>query len=219
MKGGVSIKDYYRILNISPKASAEEIKKAHHKLAHHYHPDKNEGNQLAINYFLEIQEAYEILSQPKVRAAYDQERNLAGFEKDKAIGLTPQSLLKQAQGLAADVHCMTVHRIDTPWLRNAIIHLLADRNLALLSETGLGPLRQAFIQELLSMLEALPYPYPEEIKRPMDALTALQMESYERWQKHLKEKKKNFQWRRFLPWLTVIITGLLCLAMYFYDQL
>ncbi len=61
-------KDYYRILGVERGASKEEIKKAFHKLAHQYHPDKQGGDEQR---FKEANEAYAVLSDDKKRAEYD----------------------------------------------------------------------------------------------------------------------------------------------------
>lgn len=61
-------KDYYTILGVPRTASEEEIKKAFRKLAHEHHPDKKTGNE---EKFKEINEAYQILSDPKKRSNYD----------------------------------------------------------------------------------------------------------------------------------------------------
>jgi len=62
-------KDYYQLLGISRSASPEEIKKAYRKLAHQHHPDKAGGS---AERFKEINEAYQILSDPNKKAQYDQ---------------------------------------------------------------------------------------------------------------------------------------------------
>ncbi|MBI5370384.1 molecular chaperone DnaJ [Candidatus Uhrbacteria bacterium] len=62
-------KDYYALLGVSKSASAEEIKQAFRKLAHKYHPDKAGGDEAK---FKEINEAYQVLSDPKKRTQYDQ---------------------------------------------------------------------------------------------------------------------------------------------------
>jgi molecular chaperone DnaJ len=61
-------KNYYDILGVDKKASKDEIKKAFHKLAHKYHPDKTGGDS---SKFKEVTEAYSILSDEKKRAEYD----------------------------------------------------------------------------------------------------------------------------------------------------
>lgn len=61
-------KDYYEILGVEKKASKDDIKKAFHKLAHKFHPDKKEGD---ADKFKEVSEAYSILSDDKKRAEYD----------------------------------------------------------------------------------------------------------------------------------------------------
>jgi len=64
-------KDYYKTLGVSKNASAEEIRKAFRKLARKYHPDVNPGDKQAEAKFKEINEAYEVLSDPEKRQKYD----------------------------------------------------------------------------------------------------------------------------------------------------
>ncbi len=63
--------DPYEILGVSRNATLDEIKKAYRKLAHQYHPDKNPGDKKAEEKFKEINNAYQILSDPQKRANYD----------------------------------------------------------------------------------------------------------------------------------------------------
>ncbi len=63
--------DFYELLGVDKRASAEDIKKAYRKLAMKYHPDQNKDNKEAEAKFKEINEAYDILKDEQKRAAYD----------------------------------------------------------------------------------------------------------------------------------------------------
>ncbi len=63
---------YYEVLSVSRSASADEIKKAYRKLALKYHPDRNQGDEEAVNKFKEASEAFDVLSDSEKRSRYDQ---------------------------------------------------------------------------------------------------------------------------------------------------
>jgi len=65
-------KDYYKILGIGKEADNDEVKKAYRKLALKYHPDKTKGDKDSEQRFKEINEAYQVLSDPAKRQQYDQ---------------------------------------------------------------------------------------------------------------------------------------------------
>lgn len=65
------MQDYYQVLGVSPNATSGQIKVAYRRLALQYHPDRNPHDQLAERRFVEIAEAYDILSNPVKRSKYD----------------------------------------------------------------------------------------------------------------------------------------------------
>jgi len=79
-------RDYYEILEVSRTASEEEIKKGYRKQALKFHPDKNPGDKHAEEKFKEVGEAYEVLSDPQRRAAYDQYGHDAFDPRRRAAG-------------------------------------------------------------------------------------------------------------------------------------
>lgn len=81
----MEFRDYYSVLGLQKNATTDEIKSAYRKLANKYHPDKNKGDKKAEEKFKEINEAYQVLSDPEKRKKYDmlgnnwnQHRNTGG---------------------------------------------------------------------------------------------------------------------------------------------
>jgi molecular chaperone DnaJ len=80
-------RDFYDVLGVAKNASDDDVKKAYRKLAMKHHPDRNQGDGAKVSEekFKEAKEAYEILSDPQKRAAYDQfghqgvDPNMGGF--------------------------------------------------------------------------------------------------------------------------------------------
>ena len=81
----VQFKDYYQTLGVSKTSSEDEIKKAFRKLARQYHPDVAKNKVEAESKFKEINEAYEVLSDPEKRKKYD----TLGANWNQAGGFTP----------------------------------------------------------------------------------------------------------------------------------
>ena len=82
--------DYYEILGVKRDASPDDLKKAFRHLARKYHPDLNKGSKEAEEKFKEVNEAYQVLSDPQKKAQYDQVGH-AEFRPGDAASYKPPS--------------------------------------------------------------------------------------------------------------------------------
>ncbi len=80
------VPNYYEILEVSPGATPDEIKKSFRNLALKYHPDKNRNSEESKQKFMKIVEAYEVLSDDQARKNYD----ISVFEPQQKPGPTPR---------------------------------------------------------------------------------------------------------------------------------
>jgi molecular chaperone DnaJ len=83
----MSKRDYYEVLGVDRNASEADLKKAYRRLAMKHHPDRNPGDAAAEEQFKEAKEAFEILSDGKKRAAYDQFGH-AGVDQSAGAGFS-----------------------------------------------------------------------------------------------------------------------------------
>jgi molecular chaperone DnaJ len=81
--------DYYKVLGLEKKASADEIKRAYRKLARQYHPDRNPGDKRAEERFKEISVAHDVLGDPEKRKQYD--RGSGPFAGGGGFGFDPSA--------------------------------------------------------------------------------------------------------------------------------
>src|SRR5688572_7626161 len=82
----VQFRDYYKTLGVDRSADEKAIRAAYRKLARKYHPDVNAGDKTAENKFKEVNEAYDVLSDPEKRRMYD--RYGDDWERYREAGFT-----------------------------------------------------------------------------------------------------------------------------------
>ena len=76
----MAAKDFYTVMGVSERATADEIKTQYRRLAKEHHPDSNKNDSKSAERFKEISEAYQVLGDAKKRAQYDEMRRLGAFD-------------------------------------------------------------------------------------------------------------------------------------------
>lgn len=209
------LKDYYTILELSPSSSIDEVKKAYRRLAHLYHPDKNESDQYAAAQFAEIKEAYETLTNPVRKEHYLQQRWYAqstGRLRSQGI-IDPVTILKQMLELDKYTHTLDEHRMDKEGLYHYICGILSNDNIQRLNLFREESINKEIIRSALSSGNLVPYLMAIELAERLRKIN-----TDEATQNSIKEfvrhKKQVDYWEKKKIWVVLIIVVVLAVAIF-----
>ncbi|WP_127130146.1 J domain-containing protein [Pseudoflavitalea rhizosphaerae] len=209
------VKDYYKVLEVTPVASLQEIRKSFRRLAIKYHPDKNDGDHLAAARFIEIQEAWEVLSDPQKREEYNYNRwytrrTGAGYTEQS---LTPEEILASSDKVKNTIASMNFFQVDFHSLSNHIRQLLNETNLNILRQFNRINTNHQIIKNLLQAAAPLPLKEHQPVHISLMQLAGDDEEMKQLLQQALRAKKQRDQWDRY-KWLVVIlIIAFICWLM------
>jgi molecular chaperone DnaJ len=212
----MQLKDYYKILEVSPVATAQEIKKSFRRLAQLYHPDKNAGNHMAEAQFKEIREAYEVLSDPQQRKEYNYKRwhlRSTGNQYTKTP-LSPAAILQECLQLQRYVESMSIFRINYDAVSQHIRHLINPDSIGILHEYNQPETNRAIVATLLASMRPLPLRYFTPIAALLHQIAGTDTVTNQSIEQQGREKKWRERWERYQWIVVVIITLLLCWLMY-----
>ncbi len=214
------LKDYYKILEVFPTASSQEIKKSYRKLAFKYHPDQNPTNTFAEAHFREINEAYEILSHPARRRKYDEERWLSGMSNHMMHqqAITPQWILNECINLSKHMTTIDTYRMSHGSLRDYILRLLSDSHMAILQEHQEDETNKEIIHQLLNATTNLQVRYMDDVVDRLTQLAGSNSELLNTIHQTIRERKQRADLNRYIPLIVLLITLLICVLVYFYGK-
>ena len=206
----MQVKDYYKTLHCIQTASQQEIKKAYRQLAMKYHPDRNDGNEMAEAHFKEIQEAYHILSDASRRALYNQQRWYRHIGKQAAsVTLTPENILLRCQKLNRYVAKLD-DRINEKLLYHYLVQLLTEETVHLLCSQPHTKVVHQVISELLKAAKPLAYGNSVKVAAHLNRLACGDAQMTAGIRHFLQAQKVAGYWRRYHIVAILLLTLMIC---------
>ncbi len=209
------LKDHYKVLGVKPSASLAEIKKNYRRLAMKYHPDKNQGNNLAGIVFGEIAEAYSILSNPDKRRQYDYFRAgevTANYTPNHIV--TQADVIKSIDDLERNIAGANQFRINRAVLYFRLTQILSDTNLLLLENIETAEKQEAVIKKLLFCCQPLRYAESAKISVALLRLAGGNETLIQPIQQFLRQSLLSSRWHKYKTLVAVLLAVILCLLIF-----
>jgi molecular chaperone DnaJ len=214
----MQLKDYYKILNVPPNADAVQIRKAFRSLALQYHPDKTQGDKHKEALFREVQEAYNVLSDPGSREEYNYKRWYTrsmgkSFVQEPS---TPGMILRETTKLADYISSGNNLHIDYDLLSNQIRSILTSHHIAILNQFNEYETNSRIIRLLIKCMSPLPLKYIEPITVLLAQVAGSDNELLREIDKYHKRRVSETYWEKRTAWIVVAISLFICWLMYLY---
>lgn len=205
-------KDYYKILNVKPDATATSIKQSYRKLAMKYHPDRNPQDDLSAAVFSEIAEAYSVLSNSSARKDYNNQRYYTAAGEYSKPAETIDTLLSKATHLKKQVANINPFRFNSDALLYSIKQILPHDLEALLTT---NELQQNFFLEIIAgCSNRLTSSQLKNLYEIMQPLFKKHNWLQQQLNTLIKQQAKKESWEKYKIILAVIITLLLCAVIF-----
>ncbi len=211
------MKDYYSILECTPMATREEIKRNFRRLAQQFHPDKNADSAYAAARFHDIKEAYETLTQPAKKNAWLQERWLQQVMHQhlgETEPLTPYLILDRVLKTEKYMSAADSFRMDHYGMAKKLEELISGENLDCLQKFNETEINRTIIRHILSSARPLPLNLLQGFIENLEILAGEDAESKENirhFKKTLRDRENKEKYT--LP-LIVMATILICVIIY-----
>ena len=211
------LKDYYKILELKPQASLQDIRKHFRRLAMRYHPDKHPEDKVALAHFREIQEAYEVLMDPLKREQYHQERWYARSVGKKMKGSAPPTtgtILQELLALEKHLSGQDPFRTDQLSAYHSLETLLSEDAMDILREEQDPELLPEILRLSLSCGTHLPYPQALALTEKIGGLYSPDSQAAAQISHYLALRKRAAWWERWKVPLLLLVTIALCILIF-----
>lgn len=210
------IKDYYKILEVQPSAREDEIKRSFRRLALQYHPDVNNGEKHADAWYREIQEAYEVLTNPQKKANYLQERWLVkskGMSFEDTTPLTPEFIELKFRTMRQMVGNMDHFRMDQEKLKNEILGLCSEERIEVLAKESDHGINKMILEHLFYCLSPLHFKYLNPFRESMLKIVGQSGKNTSLVSNWYKDRKNQHYWEKNQWWVLALGTVVACLLI------
>jgi curved DNA-binding protein CbpA len=204
--------DYYHLLQLTPAATQDDVKKAFRQLALQFHPDRNSTESAAL-FFAQVKEAYECLSDNESRARYDRERQLNPRYK-AFVSMTPEAILFRFRELEKKISGIHPDRIDRDALFAEIEILYSSFHLNLLREKADINIKTAIVSITLQLATPLSGRQFYSIMQITKLLAGDHPQLQKEISQFMREQQLYHVWSRYKILLAMLIAILLCLGIY-----
>jgi curved DNA-binding protein CbpA len=208
------VKDYYKLLKIAHSADSNTIKKAYLQLAMQYHPDKHGDNQSTHFYFQEIQEAYEILSNPEKRENYHYKiwlEKAQGHELDTA--LSTDQIIQLFIHTERAIHETDSFRRNNEQLTEILISLYSNTRLELIAETNDNSLETTTLQLAMQSSTSLSSLAQFKLIHQLNPILKKHPQMHKIWMQQINTRIKKEKIEKLKVPIVILTTILLCLAI------
>lgn len=216
----MALKDYYHILQIEPNADLDTIKKAYRRLAMEYHPDRSASKtESDAGLFMELKEAYDVLSVPAKREEYHYERWLHQSMGLKMQGHQSayhiyQNILEFEQYLSGIDHFRKNHYT----LLNLLLTLFnVQRIQSILSEKNTD-LEDKVIVMAMKMTAGLNSDCEIQLKDRLKAILDRHPLIHDEWKKNIDKKIKEERYAKLTIPFIILVVIFACIMFYFFNK-
>lgn len=204
--------DYYSVLRVPPRASEMEIKKSYRKLVLVYHPDRNAQGEQFTSYFLELQEAYEVLSDPDKRRAYDEKFIFHYGSLSTNYVSSADAILKEFAHLSLLSKDYHLGGYPKSMILDYFIYMIHDPHPQIVKEHLDDEDWSLLNQYVIDTVSIMHYMDIKDIEAQI--LVMLNSEGREDYKLKIESMKKAYHFQMFKPWLILLFSGVLLYIMY-----
>lgn len=163
-----------------------------------------------------MKEAYLVLSDKQQRAKYDQELRIQGYTDNDEILLKEEDILNAVLKLKSELYGVGINRINRYHLQLQLLQLTNDTHISIIEAADKNTaITGVFYREILLIAERLPYRYFLPISLHLST-TCLNSDALQQNEKLLRKKEFEKKWLQIRPWLVLLATSLICVAMFFW---